>query len=113
MKEIEGLTVLEGQYRQLRAHLAEVGYLSKGSVIRRAPGQPGSRYQWTTKIKAKTVSLTLSEGQYDWLKQAVENQRKVEEVLSQMHRLSRKIMRLKFPDGVRRKRLTPTVLRLI
>ncbi len=104
---------LERQYERLRAQLAQVGYLSKGSVVERAPGRPGSRYQWTTKVKARTVSLTLSAEQSLWLKAAVANQRKVERLLQQMHRLSRKIMRRKFPNETRRKRLNPKVLRLI
>ncbi len=104
---------LEGQYRLLRKHLARVGYLSKGSVIARRPGRPGSRYQWTTKVKARTVSLTLSAQQYDWLKAAVDNQRKAEKIFGEMHRLSRQIMRLKFPDAPRRKKLNQKVLRLI
>jgi hypothetical protein len=113
MKTAPTLSALERQYEQLRAQLAHVGYLSKGSVVERAPGRPGSRYQWTTKVAARTVSLTLSAEQYQWLKAAVANQRKTERLLKQMHRLSRKIMRQKFPQEARRKRLNPTVLHLI
>lgn len=113
MKPRESLQSLERDYRQLRRQLAQVGYITKGSVIQRDVGKPGSRYQWTTKVKAKTVSLTLSEEQYQWLREAVENQRKVERVLQQMQHLSRKIMRLKLPNEPRRKRLNPKVLRLI
>lgn len=113
MTKTERLQALERQYARLREELGQVGYLSKGSVIRRPAGQPGSRYQWTTKVKKKTVSLTLSEEQYHWLKEAVANQRKLERVLREMHQISRKIMRLKFPDTHRRKRLHPNVLRLI
>lgn len=113
MKKSETLESLENEYARLRDELGKVGYLSKGSVVQRAPGKPGSRYQWTTKVKNKTVSLSLSEEQYEWLKQAVANQRKTERLLKQMHQLSRKIMRLKFPDINRRKKLNPKVLRLI
>ena len=113
MTKTERLQALESEYERLRAELAQVGYLSKGSVIRRAKGQPGSRYQWTTKMNKKTVSLTLSEEQYEWLKEAVANQRKLERLLRQMHQISRKIMRLKFPDTHRRKRMNPKVLKLI
>jgi hypothetical protein len=107
------LQALEREYRRLQKQLARVGYLSKGSVIARRPGRPGSRYQWTTKVKARTVSLTLSAEQYDWLKAAVDNQRKMEKVFDEMHRLSRQIMRVKFPDAPRRKKLNQKVLRLI
>jgi hypothetical protein len=107
------LQALEREYRLLRKQLARVGYLSRGSVVARRPGRPGSRYQWTTKVKARTVSLTLSAEQYEWLKAAVGNQRKVETIFGEMHRLSRQIMRLKFPDAPRRKKLNQKVLRLI
>jgi hypothetical protein len=113
MKKTETLQSLENKYARLREELGQVGYLSKGSVVQRAPGKPGSRYQWTTKVKNKTVSLSLSEEQYEWLKQAVGNQRQTERILKDMHQLSRKIMRLKFPDTHRRKTLNPSVLRLI
>jgi hypothetical protein len=113
MNRADRLHALEAQYAQLCGQLAAVGYLSKGSVVKRPAGKPGSRYQWTTKVKARTVSLTLSAQQYHWLKQAVINQRKLQQLLKKMHQLSRKIMRLKFPNTTRRKRLTKKVLRLI
>lgn len=107
------LQALEAEYTGLREQLADTGYLSKGSVVKRPAGRPGSRYQWTTKVKARTVSLTLSAEQYHWLKQAVANQKKLERLLQKMHRLSRKIMRLKFPNHARRNPLNKKVLRLI
>jgi hypothetical protein len=107
------LQALEQRYARLRQQLAQAGYLSRGSVVARPAGRPGSRYQWTTKVRARTVSLTLSAAQCRWLKQAVANQRAVERVLRQMHRTSRQIMRLKWPDAPRRKRLNRKVLRLI
>ena len=106
MKTPASLKALEAEYAHLLQQLACVGYLSKGSVVKRALGKPGSRYQWTTKVKAHTVSLTLSAEQYHWLKEAVTSQRKLERLLKKMHRLSRKIMRLKFPNQPRRNPLS-------
>jgi hypothetical protein len=113
MKTAATLKALEAEYAHLLQQLACVGYLSKGSVVKRAPGKPGSRYQWTTKVKARTVSLTLSAEQYHWLKETVTSQRKLERLLKRMHRLSRKIMRLKFPNQPRRNPLSKRVLRLL
>jgi hypothetical protein len=48
---------------------------SQGSVFERSPDQQGSRYVWTRKVRAKTVTVALSQEQYQWLKQAVLNQR--------------------------------------
>jgi hypothetical protein len=113
MNTADKLQALEAEYGLLLAQLACPGYLSKGSVVKRPPGRPGSRYQWTCKVNARTVSLALSPEEYQWLKQAVANQRKLERTLAKLHRLSRKIMRLKLPQAQRRKCLTSQVLRLI
>jgi virulence-associated protein VapD len=100
-------------YRQLQRQLARLGYVSQGSVFERAPGQQGSRYVWTRKVRAKTVTVALSQEQYLWLKQAVANQRKLKRIIEQMQKLSRRILFDNVPGVVRRKRLTRKVLGLI
>jgi virulence-associated protein VapD len=100
-------------YRQLQRQLARLGYVSQGSVFERVPGQQGSRYVWTRKVQAKTVTVALSQEQYHWLKQAVANQRELERIVQQMQRFSRQILFEKVPGVVRRKRLTKKVLGLI
>ena len=52
---------LTRDYRQLQRQLAQIGYLSQGSVFERTPGQQGSRYVWTRKVRAKTVTVALSQ----------------------------------------------------
>ena len=100
-------------YRQLQRQLARLGCVSQGSVFERAPGQQGSRYVWTRKLRAKTITVALSQEQYHWFKQAVANQRELERIVQQMQRLSRQILFEKVPGVVRRKRLTKKVLGLI
>jgi len=99
-------------YRQLQRQLARLGYVSQGSVFERAPGQQGSRYVWTRKVRAKTVTVALSQEQYQWLKQAVANQRELERIVEQMQLLSRQILFENVPGVVRRKRLSKKVLGL-
>ena len=101
------------QYRQLQRQLARLGYLSQGSVLERGPNQQGSRYVWTRKVKAKTVTVALSQEQYHWMRQAVTNQRQLEEIVQQMQTLSRQILFETVPGVVRRKRLGKKVLGLI
>lgn len=107
------LASLEERYAQLRRELAHIGYLSHGSVYRRPAGQPGARFTWSSKLNGKTVSLALSEEQARWLDQAIAEHRKLKKLLTEMRRLSRKIMRLRFPDTERRTPLNKKVLRLI
>lgn len=104
---------LETRYTALRQQLARVGYLSAGSVYRRPVGQSGARFTWSSKVQAKTVSLALSEAQADWLDQAITEHRRVKKIIAEMHRLSRQIMRLRFPDTERRRPINKKVLRLI
>ena len=107
------LTALEARYTALRQQLAGIGYLSAGSIYRRPVGQSGARFTWSSKVKAKTVSLALSEEQADWLDQAITEHRRVKIIIAEMHRLSRQIMRRRFPDTERRTPLNKKVLRLI
>ena len=104
---------LTRDYRQLRRQLSQLGYLSQGSVFERAPGQQGSRYVWTRKLKAKTITVALSEKQYHWLGQAVANQRELQHIVSQMQTLSRQILFTTIPGVLRRKPLGKKALGLI
>jgi hypothetical protein len=45
------------EYARLRARLAHIGYISEGYVQDRGPGAGGPCYQWTRKVKGKTVSV--------------------------------------------------------
>jgi virulence-associated protein VapD len=99
--------------RQLQRELARLGYVSQGSVFERSPGQQGSHYVWTRKVRAKTVTVALSLEQYRWLRQAVDNQRKLERIVGRMQTLSRQILFETVPEVVRRKRLSKKVLGLI
>jgi virulence-associated protein VapD len=101
------------QYRQLQRQLARLGYVSQGSVFERGPDQQGSRYVWTRKVKAKTVTVALSQEQYHWLRRAVANQRQLEEIVQQMQALSRQTLFETVPGVARRKRLGKKALGLI
>jgi len=104
---------VSARYRQLQHQLTQIGYLTQGSVFERRPGQQGSRYVWTRKVKAKTVTVALSEQQYQWLRKAVTNQRLLDRIVAQMQTLSRQVLFKTVPGVTRRKRLGKKVLGLI
>jgi cyclopropane fatty-acyl-phospholipid synthase-like methyltransferase len=104
---------IEAEYARLRTRLAKVGWLSHGYVQDRGPGAGGPCYQWTRKVKAKTVSVALSREQYVALKQAIENWHELQDILQRMQALSRQIVFESLPNPPRRKRLTKKVLGLI
>jgi hypothetical protein len=59
------------------------------------------------------VSVALSRGQYEALKQAIENWREIQETLQRMQALSREVIFATLPNPPRRKRLSKKVLGLI
>ena len=107
------LAKLDTEYAALRKRLSQVGWISQGYVQNRGPGAGGPCYQWTRKVKAKTVSVALSQEQYEALSKAIENWRQLQEILQQMQTLSRQVIFETIPGPPRRKRLGKRVLGLI
>jgi len=103
----------EADYQRWRMRLSQVGWISQGYVQDRGPGAGGPCYQWTRKVRGKTVSVALSAEQYHWLKLAIENWRELQATLQQMQRISREVLFATVPNPPRRKRLTKKTLGLI
>jgi hypothetical protein len=101
------------EYAQGRARLGQVGWISEGYVQDRGPGAGGPCYQWTRKVRGKTLSVALSREQHEWLKKAIANWREVQQTLKAMQRLSRQVLFATVPHPQRRKRLGKKVLGLI
>lgn len=100
-------------YAQLAKCLAEPGWISEGFAQDRGPGAGGPCYQWTRKVKGKTVSVALSKAQYEWLAAAILNWRTVQTTLKAMQRLSREVLFTTVPGTQRRKRLGKRSLGLV
>lgn len=109
----ESLAALRTEYRRLRQSLARIGYISQGSVQQRSVAASGrSGYQWTRKVAQKTVSVALSQDQFEAMKEAVTNERKLWKITQEMERVSRRIIFASVSDTRRRKRLSKKVLGL-
>jgi cyclopropane fatty-acyl-phospholipid synthase-like methyltransferase len=100
----------EAQYAKLRGRLAQTGWISEGYVQDRGPGAGGPCYQWTRKVKGKTVSVALSKEQFEWLRTAIAEWRQLQKTLKEMRRLSRQVLFATVPHPQRRKRLGKKVL---
>ena len=107
------LASLQKEYARQRAQLARLGWISQGYVQNRGPGAGGPCFQWTRKVKGKTVSVALSEEQYQALQAAIVNWKETQETLQQMQSLSRQVIFGTLPHPPRRKRLSKKVLGLI
>ncbi len=106
-------TKLEVEYARLQVRLGRLGWISQGYVQDRGPGAGGPCYQWTRKVKGKTVSVALSQEQYQALQTAILNWKEAQEILQRMQMLSRQVIFETLPHPPRRKRLGKKVLGLI
>lgn len=90
------------RYQALAAELADVGFISPGSVVVRETscGKPGCRcqgdppqrhgpyYQWSRATAGKTVSRRLSEPEADLYRQWIANRRHLEQIIREMEKIS-------------------------
>ena len=105
---------LQKDYQRLRGSLAQIGYISQGSVVDRSKLKPPrSGYQWTRKVKAKTITVALSQCEFDALAQANANERELNQIIRQMEQISRRILFTNRTQPGQRKPLRQKVLGLI
>lgn len=107
MTALKNIQDLPPQYQRLRQKLSKIGWIALGSLVERdKPGQGGPRYQWSRRVGLKTVTVALSAEQFNWLKQAISNQREVWDILMQLQQLTAQQALKNLPGPPRRKRLT-------
>jgi hypothetical protein len=107
MTKLQSSAGLPAQYQRLRHKLSKIGWIALGSLVERSkPGQGGPRYQWSRRVGSKTVTVALSAEQFDWLKQAISNQREVWDILMQLQHLTAQHALQNLPNPHRRKPLS-------
>jgi hypothetical protein len=111
MKSTSALRSARREYQQLRRCLGKLEYISQGSVQDRTSRQGGGAgYQWTRKVAGKTVSVALTQKQFQLMKTATANYRELRKILNRLETLSRSILFATAPHTARRKSLSPKVL---
>lgn len=101
------------QYQQLLQQLSGTGWISEGYAQNRGPGAGGPCFQWTRKVKGKTVSVALSKEQFEAMQQAIENWKKTKKIIKRLQQLSREEIFTTLPATKRRKPLPKNVLGII
>jgi hypothetical protein len=113
MTRLKSSSGLSTQYQRLRQKLSKIGWIALGSLVERdKPGEGGPRYQWSRRIGPKTVTVALSAEQFEWLKQAISNQRGVWDILMRLQQLTAKHALENIAGPPRRKRLSKKKLGL-
>lgn len=90
---------LPRRYDTLQKQLASIGPISQGSVAFQAPGS----WRWTFKIKGKTACVALSEEQATQMSKAIENHKRLEELVREMREITQTLI-LETVPGVRRRK---------
>lgn len=79
---------LEARYRELSLQIGSFESLSQGSVM----PQPPRAWRWTRKVAGKTVSLGLTPGKAEKMKQAIANHRALEKIIEEMREITQKLI---------------------
>lgn len=90
------------RYRELAGQLADLGYISAGSITRRytrcanpncrcradPPKLHGPYWQWTAKVNGKTVTRRLSDAEAALYQEWIANDRRLRALLTQMRKIA-------------------------
>jgi hypothetical protein len=96
------------RYQELAAQLAEIGYITAGSLTHRhtrcatpncrchadPPQMHGPYWQWTTKINGKTVTRRLTPAQAALYQEWINNDRHLRALINQMREVAAKATQL-------------------
>lgn len=96
------LGAYQDRYRDLAERIAQIGFISAGSITRRYtrcasancrcradPPQPhGPYWQWTAKVDGKTVTRRLSPTEADLYQQWIDNDRELRSLIDQMRQIA-------------------------
>jgi hypothetical protein len=102
------LATYQHRYRELAEHIAELGFIAAGSVVRthNRCGKPNCRchadppqlhgpyWQWTTKVNGKTITRRLSESEAGLYQEWIRNDRKLRALITEMRQVAAKATEL-------------------
>jgi hypothetical protein len=101
---------LMARYEALATQLSKTGLILQGTITERSieSGEDkekvyGPYYQWTRKIKQKTVTVNLSRSQTKVYQKAIDNNKKLEKIIKEMLALSMKILEAT-TEGVKKRK---------
>src|SRR5271165_6001930 len=74
------IAVLKKRFERCKTQILALDWVTQGSLSQ----SPQGNWRWTRKVKAKTVTVALSDKQAELFRQAVDDHRKLEKLIDQM-----------------------------
>jgi hypothetical protein len=113
MKNCTLLDSLDRRYVKLKRKMGEIGLILQGTITPRTiisqdPNKPGKKkllgpyYQWTFKENGKTITINLTASQAHFYQKAIDNYRKIRNVIQKMKDISLQICNNSF-EGVKKR----------
>lgn len=109
------LAAYDRRYRALAAQLAEIGYISAGSLALRhnrcgksschchadPPQLHGPYWQWTAKVDGKTINRRLTPTQAKLYSEWIDNDRRLRDLIQQMRQIATKAAELRIAQAAK------------
>ena len=94
------IAALKKRFEHCKTQILALDWVTQGSLNQ----SPQGNWRWTRKVKAKTVTVALSDQQSDLFRRAINDHRKLEKLLDQMRALSQQVLLNSVEGPPRRKR---------
>lgn len=87
------------RYELLQKELTDLPWILQGTVVETPPKSPTARttYTWTRKVRAKTITVSLSPEQAIAFRSAIAANRRVEKALIEMREVSQDVLMNSLP----------------
>ena len=94
------IAALRKRLERCKTQILALDWVTQGSLSQ----SPQGNWRWTRKVKAKTVTVALSEQQADLFRRAIDDHRKLEKLIDQMRALSQQVLLNSVEGPARRKK---------
>ena len=94
------IAVLKKRFEHCKTQILALDWMTQGSLSQ----SPQGNWRWTRKVKAKTVTVALSDQQAELFRRAIDDQRKLEKLIDQMRAISQQVLLNSVEGPARRKR---------
>ena len=94
------IAAIRKRFAHCKTQILALDWVTHGSLSQ----SPQGNWRWTRKVKAKTVTVALSDQQAELFRRAIDDHRKLEKLIDQMRAISQQVLLNSVEGPPRRKR---------